>query len=207
MHINSMPTDAALIQIATTALDDAYLRAGNWMACKPGCHQCCIGVFPITTLDVHRLRQALATADPDTATRIRHRAQEARARLSRDLPGDPTTGELFTDPDHEALFDDFANDEPCPVLDPITGTCDLYAARPIPCRTFGPPMPNEEGGLAVCELCFVGAPESEVTRCAVDAHFLDVETEAVAEHEALTGAHGLTLIAFALSTPSSTPPH
>jgi hypothetical protein len=38
-----------------------------------------------------------------------------------------------------------------------------------------------------------------VTRCAVDAHFLDVETEAVAEHEARTHSHGLTLIAFALS--------
>ncbi len=27
-------------------------------------------------------------------------------------------------------FEDFANDEPCPVLDPKTGTCDLYTARP-----------------------------------------------------------------------------
>lgn len=204
-----MPTDADLIQIATTALDDAYTRAGTgsgkapgeWMACKPGCHQCCIGVFPITTLDADRLRNALATADPHIATRIRHRAQEARTRLSRDFPGNPITGELFTQPHHEDLFDDFANDEPCPVLDPATGTCDLYAARPIPCRTFGPPMPNEEGRLAVCELCFVEAPTAEVSRCAVDAHFLEVEAEAVAEHEALTHAHGLTLIAFALSQP------
>ena len=202
-----MPTDAALIQIATAALDDAYARAGTgsgakpgeWMACKPGCHQCCIGVFPITTLDATRLRQALAKADPTTTSRIHTRATQARARLSRDFPGDPATGELFTDPDHEALFDNFANDEPCPVLDPTTGTCDLYAARPVPCRTFGPPMPNEEGGLAVCELCFVGAPESEVSRCAVDAQFLEVETDAVAQHEALTDTSGLTLIAFALS--------
>jgi Fe-S-cluster containining protein len=194
-----MPIDAQLIQITNAALADSYARAGNWMACKPGCHQCCIGVFPITTLDATRLREALATATPIMATHIRKRASEARVRLSRDFPGDATTGELFTEPHHEALFDDFANDEPCPVLDPITGTCDLYTARPIPCRTFGPPMPNEEGGLAVCELCFVGAPETEVARCAVDAHFLEVEAEVVAEHEARTGSHGLTLIAFALS--------
>lgn len=202
-----IPADADLIQIATAALDNAYTRAGTgsghasgeWMACKTGCHQCCIGVFPITTLDADRLRHALATASPTIAAHIRTRATEARDRLSPDFRGNPITGELFTEPHHEALFDDFANDEPCRVLDPTTGTCDLYAARPIPCRTFGPPMPNEERGLAVCELCFVGAPESEVARCAVDAHFLDIEAEAVAQHETTTAAHGPTLIAFALS--------
>ncbi len=194
-----MPADAALIQITDAALAESYARAGHWMACKPGCHPCCIGVFPITSLDAARLREALATGNPETATRIRERSAESRARLSRDFPGDARTGELFTAPHHEAAFEDFANDEPCPVLDPVTGTCDLYAARPIACRTFGPPMPNAEGGLAVCELCFVGAPASEVARCAVDAHFLDIEAEAVTQHEALTGARGLTLIAFALS--------
>jgi Fe-S-cluster containining protein len=206
-----MPTDAELIQITEAALADSYARAGSgsgqapgeWMACKPGCHQCCIGVFPITTLDAARLRQALAAADTATAAHIRKRATESRARLSRAFPGNAVTGELFTEPDHEELFDDFANDEPCPVLDPINGTCNLYAARPIPCRTFGPPMPNEEAGLAVCELCFVNAPETEVARCAVNAHFLDIETEAVAEHEARTSARGLTLIAFALSDSSA----
>jgi Fe-S-cluster containining protein len=194
-----MPTDANLIQITNTALANSYARAGAWMACKPGCHQCCISVFPITTLDADRLSDALATADPAVAARVRQRASEARTRLTEKFPGNSVTGELFTHPHHEEAFDDFANDEPCPVLNPVTGTCDLYAARPIPCRTFGPPMPNEEAGLAVCELCFVGAPESEVARCAVDAHFLAVETEVVAEHEARTGTHGLTLIAFALS--------
>ena len=189
-----------MIQIADAALADAYTRAGDWMACKPGCHQCCIGVFPISPLDAARLNEGLAAADPATAARIRKRASEARARLSRDFPGNPATGELFTEPHHEALFDDFANDEPCPVLDPVTGTCELYSARPMTCRTFGPPMPNEEGGLAVCELCFVGAAESEVARCAVDAHFLDVEAEALGAHEAHAGARGPTIIAFALSS-------
>ena len=194
-----MHTDAELIQITDRALADSYTRAGDWMACTPGCHQCCIGVFPITTLDADRLRDALTTADPAVAARIRQRASEARTRLTQNFPGNGATGELFTEPHHEEAFDDFANDEPCPVLDPVTGTCDLYAARPIPCRTFGPPMPNDEGGLAVCELCFVGAPESEVARCAVDAGFLDAEAEVVAEHESRTGVHGLTVIAFALS--------
>lgn len=206
MMASPMPTDATLIQIATAALDDAYARAGTgsgtkpgeWMACHPGCHQCCIGVFPITTLDATRLRNALASADPEVRARIAQRAAAARTRLTPHFPGNPQTGELFTEEDHEEAFEDFANDEVCPVLDPTTGTCDLYAARPVPCRTFGPPMPNDEGGLAVCELCFVNAPETEVARCAVDTHFLDVEAEAVAEHETVTQTSGLTIIAFAL---------
>jgi len=194
-----MHADAELIQITDAALADAYARAGDWMACKPGCHACCIGVFAITTLDADRLREGLAAAEPGVRERVSQRAAQARERLRGGFPGDAATGELFTEEHHEMEFEDFANDEPCPVLDPVTGTCDLYAARPIPCRTFGPPMPNDEGGLAVCELCFVGAPESEVARCAVDAHFLDVDTEAVAEHESHTGKHGLTVIAFALA--------
>ena len=32
-------------------------------------------------------------------------------------------------------FADFGNDEPCPGLDPDTGGCDLYDARPMTCRT------------------------------------------------------------------------
>ncbi|HEY5330129.1 MAG TPA: YkgJ family cysteine cluster protein [Acidobacteriaceae bacterium] len=194
-----MPADVELIQITDAALADAYQRAGNWMACRPGCHQCCIGVFAITTLDAERLRGAVAGAEPGVRERVRQRAAASRERLRAGFPGDAATGELFTEAHHEMAFEDFANDEPCPVLDPVTGTCDLYAARPIPCRTFGPPMPNDEGGLAVCELCFVGAPESEVARCAVDAGFLDAEADAVAEHEARTGKQGLTVIAFALS--------
>ena len=78
-----MPTDADLIQITEAALADSYARAGSWMACKPGCHQCCIGVFPITTLDATRLRKALATTNPTTAAHIRRRAEEARRSRRR----------------------------------------------------------------------------------------------------------------------------
>lgn len=193
-----MRSDAELIQITTAALDDAYARAGHWMACHPGCHQCCIGVFPINALDADRLQEALRSAEPEVAHRIRERAAAARQRLMPHFPGDAATGRLFTEEHHEEEFEDFGNDEPCPVLDPETGTCDLYAARPMTCRTFGPPMPNEEGGLGVCELCFVGAEESEVARCTVDAGFLQVEEETLAEKQAREGERGLTLVAFAL---------
>lgn len=197
-NTDPMPTDSDLIQITNASLADAYARAGHWMACHPGCHQCCIGVFPISALDADRLRHALDTASPELSQRIRDRVTAARERLTPDFPGNPATGELFTEPHHEEQFEDFANDEPCPVLNPVTGTCDLYAARPMTCRTFGPPMPNDEGGLGVCELCFVGAPETEVARCTVDTEFLQVEEQTLAEKQAREGDCGLTIVAFAL---------
>ncbi|HEY1743567.1 MAG TPA: YkgJ family cysteine cluster protein [Granulicella sp.] len=187
-----------LFPILDSALADTTARSGAWLACKPGCHQCCVGVFPISQLDAETLRAGLAAADTVTAHRIRVRAAAARERLSGDFPGDPATGLLFTDPHHEEAFDDFANDEPCPVLDPVTGTCDLYASRPVQCRTFGPPVRNEDNGLGVCELCFVAAPESEVLRCEMDQSWRPLEEKQIAEAEQRTGLHGPTIIAFAL---------
>lgn len=194
-----------LFSILDAALADTTSRSGHWLACRPGCHQCCVGVFPISQLDAAGLRQALAAADPVTASRIRLRAQESRERLTPGFPGDPLTGLLFTEPGHEETFEDFANEEPCPVLDPVTGTCELYASRPVPCRTFGPPVRDEDGHFAVCELCFVGAPPEEVIRCEMDQSWRNLEDQliSVAENETrLAAPHPqLTLIAFALSEP------
>jgi Fe-S-cluster containining protein len=188
-----------LFPIIDAALADSAARSGDWLACRPGCHQCCVGVFPISQLDAETLRAALNAAAPDVAARIRSRAAEARVRLAREFPGDPVSGQLFTEPHHEAAFEDFANDERCPVLDPATGTCDLYAARPVTCRTFGPPVRDEGGGLAVCELCFVGAPEAEVERCEMNQGWRPIEEAEITAAEERAGLRGQTLIAFALS--------
>jgi Fe-S-cluster containining protein len=139
-----------LIQIVDAALTSATLRSGHHLACRPGCYQCCIGVFPIPHEDAARLRAgltALEHTDPEKAARIHTRVQQSLTRLDPWFPGDLTTGILFEDYEAAILFEEFANDEPCPVLDPSTGTCDLYASRPILCRTFGPPMrtPGDDG--------------------------------------------------------------
>jgi Fe-S-cluster containining protein len=187
-----------LFPIIDTALASAAERSGPWLACRPGCHQCCIGVFPITPLDAATLREGLAAAPEDVRRRILTRAHASReALLALGFPGNPATGELFTEPSHEDAFDDYANDEVCPVLDPATGTCDLYAHRPVQCRTFGPPARDEEGALAVCELCFVDAPEDEVARCEMDLSWRDLEQDLIA---AIDPEDQPTLIAFALRT-------
>src|SRR5580704_15679479 len=109
--------DGALIQIVDAALADAARRSGKWLVCRPGCTQCCIGVFAINQLDARRLQLGFAKltlCEPERAERIRERASESRARLARDFPGDPVTGILDRGHDAAQRFSEFANDEPCP---------------------------------------------------------------------------------------------
>ena len=190
--------DRKLIQIVDGALAEATHKAGTWLACRPGCTQCCVGVFAINQLDALRLRQGLdklQKADPDRARTIRTRAQDAITRLAREFPGDPKTGILSVE--DERGFEAFANDEPCPVLDPETGLCNLYDARPMTCRVFGPPVLGESG-LGVCELCFQGATEKQIAACEMKPDPDDLEGRILDQLESGTGSKGQTIIAFAL---------
>jgi Fe-S-cluster containining protein len=189
-----------LFPIIDAALASAAMRSGAHLACRPGCHQCCIGVFAITPLDAAALREALADAPSDVAERIRTRALSSRQRLiAQGFPGDPNTGILFTQPHHEEAFQEFANDEPCPVLDPATGTCDLYASRPVQCRTFGPPVRDEDDHLTVCELCFTNASPEEVAQAEMDQSWRPLEDKLSAQSESDPANAGPTLVAFALT--------
>ena len=177
-----LTSDQALIQIVDATMAEAVRRSGAWLACRPGCFECCIGPFPITGGDAARLREglaALAATAPDRAARVRRRAGQSVERICREFPEDPLSAVL--------TVDEAAEDEPCPALDPDTGTCDLYASRPVTCRTFGPAVSWGGEALAVCELCYRGASDEEIANCRVDLDFGDLE-EGEAE----------TIVAFAL---------
>jgi Fe-S-cluster containining protein len=192
--------DQHLIQIVDAASADAALRSGPWLHCRLGCTQCCIGIFSITQLDAARLREGLAALDsdaPEKAAAIRRRAVESVQRLKPDFPGNPVTGRLD---ESDPRFEDFANDEPCPVLDPATGACDLYAARPITCRVFGPPIRSEDG-IGVCELNFNGANELQILAAELDTSWTPLETALNTEAESQSGNPGSTTIAWALLEP------
>ncbi|HXI43102.1 MAG TPA: YkgJ family cysteine cluster protein [Bryobacteraceae bacterium] len=194
--------DGALIQIVDAAMAEAARRSGPWLVCRVGCTECCMGPFPITQLDARRLRRGLSeldTGDPQRAGRVRERARQCMTRISRDFPGDPRTGILAEGEEAEARFADFGNDEPCPALDPQTGACDLYVARPITCRTFGPPVRAAAEALGVCELCFHGATDTEIAACAVESDPEGVERALLGELEETTGVHGRTIVAFCLA--------
>jgi Fe-S-cluster containining protein len=202
MHSESLKLpagDTHLVQIVDAALADTARRSGDWLVCKPGCAQCCIGVFAIDQLDAARLEQGLRElmeSDPERAQAVVERARRSVKGLSQDFPGDPATGLL--DPGQEARFEDFANDEPCAALDPATGLCDLYSSRPMTCRVFGPPVRSGEG-LGVCELCYHGATEEQIAACEMPVTGL--EEELLKEFEQSSGRRGQTLVAFALALP------
>lgn len=193
--------DRKLIQIVDSALAEAAEKSGDWLACRPGCTQCCIGAFAINQLDAMRLQRglrALESHDPQRAAKIRKRARESVARLSADFPGDPETGLLHETEDARHRFETFADNEPCAVLDPHTGLCELYDSRPMTCRVFGPPVRSEDG-LGTCELCFQGATDAEVAACEMVPDPDDMESELLKNVENETGRSGDTIIAFCLA--------
>ena len=199
-----MPSD--LVQIVDAALASSIERSGLHLACRPGCTQCCHGVFPISQQDAARLREGLHQLrqhDPARVDRIRTRVVRSLARITPLYPGDIATGVLNVDYEDSPLFaeeDSIGDSEPCPVLDPATGTCDLYESRPIVCRTFGPPMRTAEGDLATCELCFITASTEEIAAAELDPAIPSLEA---ANNEAFDRAHdvgGETIVAFALKS-------
>jgi len=201
MPLRRLPAgDGVLIQIVDAALADASRRSGEWLVCHLGCTQCCVGVFAINQLDAVRLQQGLADleiADPRRAHRVRERARASVEHLSADFPGDTSTGVLDVGQEAEERFAEFANDEPCPALDPKTGLCDLYEARPMTCRTFGPPVRSGDG-LGVCELCFNGASDEEIAACEMVVDPDDLESKLLAKLEQTNGPRGQTVVAFCL---------
>jgi len=171
-----------LIQIVDAAMAEAVRRSGAWLACRPGCFECCIGPFPITPMDAQRLREGLETlaaTDPHRAASVMQRARRSVERICREFPVDPLGAVL--------AVEEAAEDEPCPALDPVSGACDLYSARPVTCRTFGPAVSCGAEALAVCELCYRGATDEQIAACRVDLDFGEIDE-----------GDGDTIVAFAL---------
>jgi len=189
------------VQIVDAALADAATSAGDWLVCRPGCTQCCHGAFAINALDALRLADgmdALRAGDPARAARVEERADAWIETFAADFPGDLATGLLDDSPPGRSRFAGFANEAPCPALDPATGLCDVYDSRPMTCRVFGPPVYidgsiEDADVLGHCELCFVGATTDEIAACEMSVPH-DVEDELLAE----LPAQGETVVAFAV---------
>ena len=189
--------DQQLVQIMDAALAEAGRRAGAWLACRPGCTQCCHGAFAIDALDAARLQagmQAIRLTNPQRAAAVERRARAWISEFEVDFPGNPDSGLLGTSEEDKARFETFADDAPCPALNPETGLCDVYEWRPMTCRVFGPPVRLGEGdALGCCELCFVGASEEEIAACEMVVPH-EIEEQLIAE----MGDTDETVVAYGL---------
>jgi Fe-S-cluster containining protein len=164
--------------------------------------QCCIGVFAIGPADALRLRQglsALRQTDPERAAHVQARATASWSRLAPEFPGDRASGLLHVDSEGDPAdsFEDFANQESCPALDPSTGICDLYASRPQTCRVFGPPI-AAGGGYGVCELCFQTATTQQVAQAAITPPPEELSNSLDQAAVAAGEVSGSTVVAFVL---------
>jgi Fe-S-cluster containining protein len=188
--------DRLLLDDISRTMAEAARKSGDWLVCRLGCTQCCIGPFAITQLDGIRLRrglEVLSQSDPERATRVQARAEAYIADTASVYPGDPVTGELWDENELPASMDEM----PCPALDPETGHCDLYEFRPITCRAFGPVTRIDDDACGACELCYVGATDEEKAACAVEIDPEGLESELLAALDQ-AGIRGATIVAYAL---------
>lgn len=193
--------DRALLAEVDAALTRGARLAGPHLVCRPGCTPCCIGPFDITSLDAARLRsglRALHAANPARAGALEGRARDAWRRLETDFPGDAGHATLDDDDEaREAFFRRHA-EEPCPALDPASGRCELYAFRPLSCRTFGLPVRTAGIELPPCELCFRAAGPAEIVGATVEPDPDDREGRLLAVLAA-AGVRGDTVVAAVLA--------
>jgi Fe-S-cluster containining protein len=189
--------DSLLVQIMDAAYAEASQHAGGRLLCRKGCTQCCHGAFVVNPLDVLRLRAGmdiLRVTEPALAAEIAHRAQMWVVEHEAEFPGDVQTGLLGSSNFDRERFEGFANEAACPALDPESGSCGVYASRPLTCRIFGPPVRMGDGNaLAHCELNFVGASTDEVAACEMTVPF-DLEEDLLKE----IGSNSETVVAYAL---------
>jgi Fe-S-cluster containining protein len=194
--------DRVFLRVLDARLAGGAARAGARLACRIGCTECCHGPFPINVLDAQRLREgwrALSAADVARGAAVRARALAAVAAMADAFPGDAARGELAEDEGAQDVFLARFARSPCPALDPATGGCDLYDARPVSCRTYGLPVRLGAEDLAPCRLCFVGADAHEVEACRVEPDPGGEEDAVLTLVERDTGARGSTIVAFALA--------
>ena len=115
------------------------------LPCRQGCSACCIGLFPITRLDALELRRALDGLPLPQREAIEARAHAQVELLESAYPALKSNPALdrWDDRTIDNVVEEFSN-LPCPALS-LDGTCDVYASRPVTCRTMG--IPNDSGGL------------------------------------------------------------
>jgi len=197
--------DERLLRSVDDALAAGARRAGDRLACRVGCTECCLGPFPITLLDARRLTDGLRelrAREPRRAAAVQRRARAAVRALQRAFPGDPATGRLGEDEAARERFFDRHGERPCPALDPTTGACELYASRPLSCRSYGPPVRIGAEKLPPCRLCFIGSSARQIAACRVT-----IDPEAQEDRllrrllRAGEPAGAETVVAFALRDP------
>ena len=156
-----------ILALADAHFDKVIAAQPQQLQCRVGCTLCCHGLFEIASADVAVIAEGLRALSPERRRAIVRRAEQRIADLDH-----PNLREA-SDREKESFFDR-ASDVPCPALTE-EGRCEIYASRPLVCRTFG--LPLREGARMlgeVCELNFLRATSGEMERAAWDLEWEDI---------------------------------
>jgi Fe-S-cluster containining protein len=176
------PPTPSHVKTLARKTDDWFRRARaallSQVLCHPRCSVCCIGLFPITRLDVRLLQEGLAHLSTDQRTRISGRAAQQVAALETAYPQLRVSSSVdgWSDADLDEAVEAF-HDVPCPALED-NGLCSLYAHRPLICRSMGIPERQDTMINGACGVqTFVA-----VTRLSAS---LEAEADDLAKREAI----------------------
>ncbi len=141
----SSPLDSSLFDEASLWFRRARASLLEAIPCGRGCSECCVGIFPITRLDARGLRSGLHTLPTTQRDAIIARAADQVRLIEASYPGLHSTPSLdeWADTTIDEMVEQFSH-VPCPALG-SDGSCQVYAFRPITCRTMG--IPIEANGI------------------------------------------------------------
>ncbi len=134
--------------------DRVASRHAGEMACRSGCTDCCQAQLTLTAVEAGVLSDRLPTLPPAIRRRLAGRARVAMARTD--------------------------DSGPCAGLG-AGGRCELYANRPLVCRSHGVPVRVGRAALPVLEACPHNFRDDAVARLAPE-DVLDQETLSTVLH-------------------------
>jgi Fe-S-cluster containining protein len=150
------PPPSSHLRTLARKTDDWFRRASaallSQIPCRAGCSHCCIGLFPITQLDVHLLQEGLRHLPIDQRERIEGRALQQVTALESAYPRlkpSPSIGG-WSDREIDQAVTAF-HDAPCPALGD-NGLCSLYDHRPLTCRSMGIPARQDAMVNGACAI-------------------------------------------------------
>jgi len=137
------------------AVDAWFLRCrelpGGEGGCRPGCAECCRGLFDITLLDACLLREGFERLPTEIGRRVLDRSRPILRRLKNRFPG--IARDLLLPPAAAEVLPLAGEEETrCPLLD-AAGRCLLYEHRPLTCRLYGLPHVDVSGEVFLDEWC------------------------------------------------------
>lgn len=194
-------TDLVILATVDAAVAQSHAQAGKWIACRPGCSECCSVLFPITLQDAARLHRGRLAAPPAVRADIEQRARQLWQRIEPDFPGDPASGLFRANDEWQEWFLTRHKGHPCPVVDPATGACRLYEHRPVACRLYGHLIQIGDEAQTICHYCFRGATPAQIDAARVHVPLAAVNQDPLDPGETLI----TRVLATAEWPPSNTP--